>query len=431
MPTTLSYQNRDANLLILGIVLTSISPVGILVGGNSLRYAVLFAGMLLMMGSLVIRLFNHPINSKNVAVLFGCILALELLSAMNLQEPANMKLAMFRWICYGMAALGISIGGESGFRLPTSTRSVKSLIPLIVCAASLIWISKASSAMMDVRSGEVASARFHGESDDLSPVGVGYTFGIVATVCYALLLTEEKFYYQLLDLAAMALALFALFTTGSRGSLVAFAGVFCFGGISTVRSFSDALRYGIFMLMATCVLAMILSRIPYFQAQMEIFVTRFDFLQSGQRDAAILERFETRQRYFESVNSWIVLGVRGYRYDYPHNFFLECLVRFGALGILLCMVVTGAAFKAIIFVRTVRADSLGLIVLLTGLFTLIVAQFNLMLEFERCLWLFVGYWSVKDVHRLGVSGALVSGQSFEFETQVPIPFLSGRNKSDV
>ena len=35
-----------------------------------------------------------------------------------------------------------------------------------------------------------------------------------------------------------------------------------------------------------------------------------------------------------------------------------------------------------------------------GFFTLLVVQVNLMLEHARCLWLFVGFWGVKEVQRL-------------------------------
>ena len=99
------------------------------------------------------------------------------------------------------------------------------------------------------------------------------------------------------------------------------------------------------------------------------------------------------------MDTWITLGFHGYRYEYPHNFFLEIAVRFGIFGILLCLAVLGVSVKAVVSARSIGDNIAGLIILMTGLFTLIVAQFSLMLEFERCLWLFVGYCSVKEFSR--------------------------------
>ncbi len=43
----------------------------------------------------------------------------------------------------------------------------------------------------------------------------------------------------------------------------------------------------------------------------------------------------------------------------------------------------------------IQSRRLSFIITLLGLFGLIVAQFNLALEFSRVLWMFTGYWLAK------------------------------------
>jgi hypothetical protein len=386
-----SFRDRETLLVILGIVLVSASPVGILIGGTPVRYAILSMGFGLLLWVSLSRLILDHADVKSLTVFLGIILAIETLNVVNLAEPMNAKFAAYRWICYGMAQIGMSLGKARTFHLPQSSSTYYLLIPLIISAASLVWIS-----------GAVALAgpeRFRGESEELSPVGVGYSFGLLAIVSVAFLLTETRPLSVLLHLTAMILAISAALTTGSRGPFLAFVIISAFGSTLKIKSPATMMRYGGAFLLVICVFAVALQWVPYLREQSDYIISRFDSLMSDQRDESMSVRDELRNYYYDSVDTWITLGFHGYRYEYPHNFFLEIAVRFGIFGILLCLAVLGVSVKAVVSARSIGDNIAGLIILMTGLFTLIVAQFSLMLEFERCLWLFVGYCSVKEFSR--------------------------------
>lgn len=384
-----SFREREALLVISGIVLLAASPVGVLIGGTAVRYGILATGFGLLFWASVCRYYFSGIAAREFPVLLGIIVVVESINAINLADPLNPRLAVFRWICYGMTELGMMLGAfRTGSSQSPSSRC--SVIPLIITIVSVLWIVRASTSD--------TSVRFHGDTDELSPVGVGYTFGLLATVSLGFVLTEVRPQIILLHFAAMALAMTAQISTGSRGSMVAFAVVFCFGSIVKTISAVNVLRFLAVLLLASCALYIAHERVPYFRDQADFIASRFDFATTGRLDDAILERVALRDYYYETIDHWIMFGYRSYEYRYPHNLFFELAVRFGFFGILLSVAISALSIRAVVLARIVYGDIVGLIILLTGLFTLIVAQFNMMLEFERCLWLFLGYWWAKPNH---------------------------------
>lgn len=393
---TASFRDREAYLVILGIVLISISPVGIFVGGTILRHLLLSLGLALLFWQAFLNMIVSRANTNTTTLLLGIIFAIETLSYFNLENSLDLRTATFRWICYGMVQIGFSLGSVNAplaFDIPRSGGTFFFFIPLLISLSSILWLSQAAS--------QTGPQRFAGNSEELSPVGVGYNFGVLAIVSVAFLLTEKRPAILLFHLTAMILAASAAITTGSRGPIV---WLFLLSGLGALHKIRSSplllLRFGAVSLIVIALLAVSFSRIPFLQDQSTYLISRFDSAISGNHDAAIIARSELRQHYYSSVNEWFMFGFRNYKLDmYPHNFFLEGAVRFGVFGLLLCLIVLAVFVRGVILSRIVSRDVMGYVILLTGLYTFLVSQFSLSLEFERCLWLFVGYWSAKEANR--------------------------------
>ena len=92
--------------------------------------------------------------------------------------------------------------------------------------------------------------------------------------------------------------------------------------------------------------------------------------------------------------------MREYDFNYPHNIFFECLLRFGIVGFGLIAAVLFSAYRAFRNLRISFSSPVVWVISSVGFFSLLIVQVNLMLEHARWLWLFVGYWGVKEVQQM-------------------------------
>jgi hypothetical protein len=138
----------------------------------------------------------------------------------------------------------------------------------------------------------------------------------------------------------------------------------------------------------------------YASSQMDLMLRRFEFISRGSVDMSIVERTDKQLAYYRAIDSWILTGLREYDFNYPHNIFFECLLRFGIVGFGLIAAVLFSVYRAFRNLRISFSSPVVWVISSVGFFSLLIVQVNLMLEHARWLWLFVGYWGVKEVQQM-------------------------------
>ncbi|MFO1003496.1 MAG: hypothetical protein U0936_24450 [Planctomycetaceae bacterium] len=385
--------SKSAGAVVFGIVMAASSYAIKPLYDPEVSSRCLMIGLALILVPAIFKLMMSGFHWRSVAIFLSLVGAIELLNLMNLEDPLEFRMMMHRYICYALCAAGIVYGYESQDDYQPFPGIAHVLTAGFTCLIGGIWLRSAGGA---------AGVRFVGDSEMLTPVGVGYTFGIMGCVSAAFLFTEKRLIFRVMHLVAYCVCVLAILSTGSRGSAVFSLVIIAAGVIIRLRSFEDGLRYSLLFVTVIMILVAVVMTNDYARDQMDFMLVRFEFISRGAVDISIVERHERRLFYYRSINEWIMTGLKGYDFDYPHNIFYECVLRYGIIG---CGLISAILYSAVRAGRNLRASVSSpflWVVSSVGFFTLLVVQVNLMLEHARCLWLFVGYWGVKEVQRLRV-----------------------------
>lgn len=382
----------SAVMVVFGIVVTASSYAMKPIIDPRISSLWLGSGLLLLLAPAAIKVFASGFHWRSVAVYLSLVGAIELLNLMNLSHPLDLRMMMHRYICYAICAAGIVYGYESMDDFKPFPGTAHVMTAAFTCMVGGIWLRSARAA--------AAGVRFVGDSEMLTPVGVGYTFGIMACVSAAFMLTEKRLIFRAMHLLAYCVCVLGILSTGSRGSAVFSLLIVAAGVVVRLRSFEDGLRYSLLFMTLIVVLAVVVMTNDYARSQMDFMLERFEFLSRGTVDLSIVERTDKQLHYYRIIDSWILTGLREYDFNYPHNIFFECLLRFGIVGFGLIAAILFSAYRAGRNLRISFSSPVVWVISSVGFFTLLIVQVNLMLEHARWLWLFVGYWGVKEAQRM-------------------------------
>lgn len=301
----------------------------------------------------------------------------------GIEKPA------LRLIAYGYAITGWLLGAVSSPRENSIPMPLQWLAVVMALVAGAVWIQLSFSSSSQ-------GSRFSA-SEDLHPVGLGLLFGTSACTCFGLMFTSAWYTLRIAMLPACLAMMGCMLTTGSRGSMLALAVACLIVGLSRMQNVKSFV--GISVLASAVVVLGIAATlfVPEVREQFNYIFERFSRIGEGDVDPALMERTEIRSYYTNKISEWIWLGCDNYDMTrYPHNIFLELIVRFGiVLGGVVSIAIVYSAVQSLKWLFTdprSNSDALSVIITFLGLFGLIVAQFNLALEFSRVLWMATGYW---------------------------------------
>lgn len=372
--------------VIFGVVMTAASTPLQLTGQPIIHQGFLTAGALLIVLPALYRLAVQNFRALHVTVILAVLMMIEAINLIHLKEPLELKPLIQRIVCYAFCFSGFVYSQESAGTNRDAPLIVQGLLAAMIGGVAFYWLNAASAS---------AGERFTGDSEQLTPVGVGYCFGVLACVSSTMMLSQRAMVARGIHAMIYCACLMAILSTGSRGSFGFVLLVFIGGLLAEIRNTSDLLRYvaALPVFATICTVTVLFS--DYARSQFEFLLSRFSFVSSGRADLSLILRQEIRSSYLNHIDSWIFTGYHGYEFQYPHNVFFECLLRFGIAGLVLITTVLYAVYKAVANFRCLRHESLPLLISLLGVFTLLVMQVNLMLEHGRFLWLFVGYWACR------------------------------------
>ncbi len=394
--------DTTTSCLCIGLLIANLSPVVVAIAPRELRLGILAIGTGLL-AIPVLKYFAARDGGMRgtgtfyrIASVIVVLAIMELLNLLNTDSELAISLVPLRMVTYFYALVGACMATTQRKAEPNSSLGLQLVAALISIFAAAIWLRYASVEGMD-------RSRFAG-SEELSAVGLGFCFGIASATCIGLAAYSRSVVGCIgLIIATMALCM-CILKTGSRGAFLALAVVaVCamFLRISTTAHLLRAIA-GLVLITAAMISAVIF--VPGVSDQMEFLIERFSMAADSGSDMSLVERQELRSYYLQRASQWLLLGDRTFGVEsYPHNLFLELVIRFGLpLGCMLAAAVIYAAFRmgSWLYSDERKAPDLATyIISLLGVFTIIICQFNLSLEVNRPLFLAVSFWTTRKLNR--------------------------------
>ena len=246
------------------------------------------------------------------------------------------------------------------------------------------------------------TARGYGEDTALNPVGVAFTFTLLLVVYFVLTISSRNIFDRLLYGLAMTLSTAIVITTASRGAIVwAILTIIFLVSSSRIKKvkFSKFFILLLFGILFLGFVFLFFSKNVILMESYEILIKRFSGLFGGFNqtasglDISANARVEYWNHYASIFSDWILFGERFYS-GYPHNQYLEILVRFGLLGmplLIFSLFIISQFIYSFLFKKKERDFELTLISAIF-LFGYLSSLSSLNLEMNRAMWLGLGYF---------------------------------------
>lgn len=246
------------------------------------------------------------------------------------------------------------------------------------------------------------TVRGYGQDTALNPVGVAFTFSLLFIVYFVLTISSQNIFDKVLYGLGMALSTAIVVTTASRGAIIwAILTIIFLVASSRIKKIKLS-KFFILLLFGIIFLGFVFlffSNNVILIESFEILIKRFSGIfgafnnSTSGLDISANSRIEYWNHYASIFSDWILFGERFYS-GYPHNQYLEILVRFGLLGIpllVLSLFVMGQFINSFFFKKKERDFELTLISAIF-LFAYLSSLSSLNLEMNRAMWLGLGYF---------------------------------------
>lgn len=244
--------------------------------------------------------------------------------------------------------------------------------------------------------------RGYGTDTALNPVGVAFTFSLLFIVYFVLTISSQNIFDKVLFGLGMTLSTAIVVTTASRGAIIWAILTIIFLVTSNRIKKIKLSKFFILLLFGIIFLGFVFlffSNNVILIESFEILIERFSGLLGASNktasglDISANSRIEYWNHYASIFSDWILFGERFYN-GYPHNQYLEILVRFGLLGIpllILSLFVMGQFIHSFLFNKKERDFELTLVSAIF-LFAYLSSLSSLNLEMNRAMWFGLGYF---------------------------------------
>lgn len=389
------------SFILTGIVLMQLSSAGQAFAGQQGSYVYLMTGFGLINATWIVALLATNFRGfvRALLTLFIFVVPLELIIALKQPAMLESQNVIFRFICYNLFLVGCTMVKLQPRDSSASSMVYSRLIPAIVVGSTLLYLSGFGLGVQAL--GRITM------SEDVTAVGVGYTFASVAAITIALFFYEEKKLNKAIQLVSCVAALVPVLFTASRGPIIAFLLTSLFIAINQQRAGgSYRIMRTVLGLLAVAIfggvgLNLLSKYVPTIELQLEYIQARFLGLFEG-GDASSQIRMDDVDTYFSKLDEFWLTGMPGYDGLYPHNLLLDFFIRYGIYGLTLSIFLYFFTLAAMVKYRALPINRYNLAISSLFFFTFLNAQVSLTAEFMRGYWLalpylFVTYFGHKAV----------------------------------
>lgn len=384
--------------VIVGLILMYWSQSMYFVAGNMARMGSLAIGLGLILGASYLRapqrIFKHTLF---VVLTGGYFLALAMLS--QFQQHAiryDRTQQIFCVVCLVMFWAGYILAREKRQNFVSANQWSLVGVGCIAIVCLLAFLRFVKNISFE------GSERGFGETT-LNPVGVAYANTCLALVFVVIGVLNKSLIRKAVHLLAACCAFFVVLSSASRGAIIWGACALVFflllnrhrkylsGKNILVALLSGLLLVPIIAVLYTSNYA-IAERIDIlFERFTEMFQSLFGGAQA-RTDLSLSARQIMWQNAISTFDQWILFGERGYDW-YPHNQWLEILIRFGILGIPL-LVMSLFLFIRLgwdVLTRKIHPDVEFSLIATLFVYSYLQSMTSLSLQVNRALWLGFGY----------------------------------------
>jgi len=384
------------NLLLVGVFLLSFASIGSILLNDVGKYLSLGLGFLF----LLVILFRLPkfsvfLNFLLISTFYYIILFL--VSFFNSHEIDNVNI-VFGLVCFVLLQVGFLIGNSFGSSEISPSDRYVVFISVLTIFGVLMLIQFQSNLVYQVGQ----STRGYGENSELNPVGISYILGLMLLINFAIFVKVNitSKIVKLLLILSIVFSAFGMIATLSRGGVLYVLIILLFFSYFKFKyskiNFHHFPKYGLALILLVSILAIFVNSFPIVGEKLDQinkrFLTLIEFVDDSSNDASSEERLAGYQVFFDQFHNLIFYGLRYYK-PYPHNQFVEIIMRWGLFGLPLLAFSIWSFVKALkLFKYSIRESSpvLFLLVLLF-LFSYFQSMTSLSLEMNRFLWLGFGF----------------------------------------
>ncbi|MDB4345883.1 hypothetical protein OAA45_01000 [bacterium] len=396
------------NLFYLGVLILFGNGAVSHVLGSVGRYGALALGFGLICFSAIVRMRRSPNGNYLMLPIIGSLYCGVLLMNSMIQQQSTVGGSIpiiFSMVIVALFIAGYFMGLSSPVESQRPSGRLAGLFAILAGISTFGYI------------GFVKAVTFQGGSRDLdtgNPVGIAYIFTVFLMVLLYLILTHRILWVRFACVFAASMAGLVVVTTGSRGAVL--SGTLAIivigaGGLITrqVKLKLKTVSLGLFFVLVAGALLTYLVQTNYaIGERLDFMVKRFEnvyrTLLGQSSDMSTMGRLHRYNSYLQTIDQWILNGEKGYS-GYPHNQWLECLVRFGLLGVPLLGLSIYTFIRTSWFTflsRQVKCLEWYLFALIF-FFSYCQSMTSLSLEINRSLWLSMGFLVGYDyrVRRMG------------------------------
>lgn len=388
--------NYSLSFLILGIFFLCFATNGYIIGGDIGKYLCLIFGFLLIyfgVGKIIVS--RNSINFIIISISYYCLLFC--ISFFSNHEW-NVINFLFGLISLVLLNLGYILSSNSLVFNSEPLRKELFIIPIFTLIGTFMLLRFQSQLVLI----EGANNRGYGDESDLNPVGVSFVFGLLFIVNFVLFqkckdLSRGK---KILLIFAQTASIIAMITTLSRGALIFLILLIIFYFLFNFRLSRSKLIQSFGLVFSFIILTIIFisvsQYIPFIAEKSELIGKRFsgliEFGMSTTSDNSSQERIDGYQFFWKNFDKFIFFGQEYYK-PYPHNQFIEILMRWGLFGIPLLIFSISSLFKALkLFKFSSTENNLTIFfVVFLFLFSYFQSMTSLSLEMNRLLWFGFGF----------------------------------------
>ena len=377
-----------------GLFFLNWAMISFFIFGTTYKYLFLSLGFLLIIFAAFISPNKKGLIKKIFIFLFFYVIFL-LLSIFN--EHNNLNLINF---IYGLICLSLIISGS----IISKNHKYFQVIPQsVLFFYSMLVIFGTIFFQIFLLTNSLSSREFQLESEiGINTIGLAFTTGVLFLMFFSIIYSRIKINYfvKIFVLISFFCCLLNLISTLSRGALVFIILTFLiifFKKLISKQVFK-ILFILIFVLIAFNIsLTFIIDYSPVLGSRIDNSLSRFESLFSFTQNQSVDLSSQARISYFdifkEKLSSFILFGQYQYT-PYPHNIFMEILMRFGLIGVPLILFMIRFVFQAIKYLSKEqnKFNLVPLTISVIFIFSFLQSFTSLTLEFNRILWLGFGFY---------------------------------------
>lgn len=390
--------NIRTNVLIVGIFFLIWSLNGYFIGGNSLKMLMLMFGFLLVLGAV----FTLPKRGRFVKfsiITFVFFIIYLLIALVQNQSTSDLSVVVFDIICYLLLLSGFAISRNLNYFTKISSKVIFFIV-ILSLFGSLMFVRFQTQLILNSVAGGSRNEVSNGDDGSINVIGIAYANAILFFILYFFLnYCKVNKWLKMLTFVGIIGIVFVILFTQSRGALIYIILILILNNLQKFNSFTKILKIILISVIFIVGFITVIQLSPILQDKFEGTFMRFQTLlelsQDSEADKSSLERTLMMKDFYENLSTIIIFGKENYDV-YPHNQFLEIVMRWGIFfGFPLIVISLSIFFKSIKVVVN-RASSIHPFVnfvALMFLFSFLQSLSSMSLDMNRMFWFGLGFLS--------------------------------------